>query len=290
MQSFAFTKLFQPAPAAKAFKQIKDMGFDGLDLTVRKGGYVDPDSDHYEQDWVTCQAAWEAAGIIPGMLTTELLSPQTPFAREIITSAEKFGVKYIKLGYASVKFGQVREDLDTWRKGILELVPLAEDHGVTLMIHVHSANYSGAVPFHWIPLFEKVKSNALAMYLDPCHMHIEGGLQGWLMALEMAKDVTAVVAVKDYRWFVPYKRWEEGYLYPLFTALEHGYTPWNQVICALKRFGFDGPFSFHGEYSDKDRHDVPAAMLRDLKYFRNLWDGYEDSGLRLNKEKLIYED
>ena len=158
------------------------------------------------------------------------------------------------------------------------------------MLHVHSANFAAAVPFHWVPLFEKVSSDALAMYLDPCHMHIEGGLQGWVMAMEMAKDITAVVAVKDYRWFEPYRKPEEGYIYPIFTKLENGITPWNQVVHVFKTFGFDGPFSFHGEYFDTDRHDVPKAMAEDMKYFKKLWDGYEDTGLNPNKEKIFFED
>ncbi len=286
MQTFAFTKLFKPAPAAEAFKMIKDLGFDGLDLTVRAGGYVDPESDHWEQDWAEAQGAWEAAGIPPGMFSTNILDPSSTRAKQIIAAAEKHNVKYIKLGYAKLRFGHLREELTAWRKGILDLVPIAEHHGVTIMMHVHSANFSAAVPFHWLPTFEQTDSEAIRMYLDPCHMHTEGNLQGWLMALEMAKDVTAVVAVKDYRWYDPYKKPEQGYFYPIFTRLAKGLTPWNQVVHAMKVLGIEGPFSIHGEYTDVDRHDIPAGIKKDLDYFKALWEAPLGE-LNLNKEKIF---
>jgi len=289
MIAYAFTKTFQPTPAEEAFAKIKQLGFDGLDLTVRKGGYVDPASESFEDDLAACAETWQKVGIAPGMFTTNIVDPSSPRAEDIIAAAGRYGVKYIKLGYKILKFGSLRKQLDEWRKGVLDLVPIAEQHGVTLTLHVHCANFAGAVPFHWIPIFEQTNSDALGMYLDPCHMHIEGAVQGWLMALEMARDVAKLVAVKDYRWFEPYKVPQEGYIYPIFTRLEKGCTPWNQVVYALKQIGYDGPFSIHGEYSDVDRHDVPSAIKKDLDYFKGLWEAPVEQ-LRLNKEGHIFTE
>ena len=286
METYAFTKLFKPAPAAEAFKTIKGLGFTGLDLTVRKGGYADPEGDTWDKDWAYCQAAWEAASIRPGMFSTNMVSRTSPHAMDIIAAAEKHKVKYIKLGYVQLKFGQLREGLDKWRKDVLDLVPVAEDHGVTLMIHVHSANYAGALPFHWLPIFEATDSPAIRMYPDPCNMHMESALQGWLMALEMAKDLMAVVAVKDYRWHNPHKKPVEGCVYPIVTRLEKGITPWNQVVYALKKLGFNGPFSIHGEFTDSDRHNVTAGIKSDLDYLTALWNAPVVE-MKLNKEKLF---
>ena len=286
MEIYAFTKLFKPAPAAEAFKKIKSLGFTGLDLTVRGGGYVDPASDDWDKQWAECQAAWEAASCPPGMFTTGLRSPDSPRAREIIAAAAKHKVKYICVTNVDIKFGQMREQLAQWQKGILDLVPIAEDHGVTLVIHIHSANWAPAMTFQWLPIFEATDSPAIRMYLDPCHMHIEGSLQGWLMGLEMAKDITAVVAIKDYRWHDPYRKPQEGFYYPIFTRLDRGLTPWNQVVYAMKKLGMDPAFSIHGEFTDADRHDVPAGMKKDLDYFAALWNAPVGE-MKLNKEKMF---
>ena len=286
MEVFAFTKLFKPAPAAEAFKKIKSLGFTGLDLTVRKGGYADPEGATWEKDWADCRSAWEAAACPPGMFSSDILSLESPHAKDIITAAEKYKVKYIKLGYAHLKFGELREGLAKWRKDILDMVPFAEDHGVTLMIHVHAANYAGALPFHWLPIFDATDSPAIRMYPDPCNIHMESVLQGWWMALEMAKDKIAVVAVKDYRWHNPYKKPEQGSIYPIFTRLEKGNVPWNQVVYALKKLNFSGPFSMHGEFSDSDRHNVPEGMKKDLEYFTALWNAPVGE-MKLTKEKMF---
>ncbi len=290
MKSFAFTKMFQPAPAQEAFTTIKNLGFDGLDLTVRKAGYVDPACQSFDEDFEQVAQIWTNVGIAPGMFTTDITNPDSAHAEAIIAAAAKYNVKYLKLGYCRVRFGHLAQDLDTWRKGVIDLVPLAEQYGVTLMLHVHSANFAGAVPFHWVPIFEQVSSPALAMYLDPCHMHIEGSLAGWVMALEMAREITAVVAVKDYRWFEPYRKADQGFVYPIFTKLQNGNTPWNQVVWVLKKFGFDGPFSFHGEYFDADRHDPALAMAADRDYFKKLWTTFDQTDLNPNTEKINFSD
>jgi len=286
MQYLAFTKAYQSDPPAEAFRKIKELGFEGLDLTVRRGGHVDPELDSFSEDMEKVAETWKEVGIAPGMFTTNIADPSSTRAEEIMAAAAKHKVPFLKVGYKKFEFGKLRRQMDAWRKGVLDLVPMAEQHGVTVVLHVHSANFAGAVPFHWIPIFEQTNSDAIGMYLDPSHMHTEGALQGWLMAVEMARDVIKVVAVKDYRWHVPYKRPEEGYIYPIFTRLEKGCTPWNQVVYVLKQFGFDGPVSFHGEYTDKDRHDVGPALRADRDYFDKLWS--QDQGeLNPNKEKLI---
>lgn len=275
-------------PAVDCFKRIKELGFNELDLTVRQGGYVEP--ENLDADFETVSKAWEKAGIKPGLFTTNITAPDSPKAKDIIAAAAKHSVPFIKLGYCHARFGHLKEDMAEWHRRVTELVPIAEKHNVTLLIHVHSANFFGALPFHWIPLFEKIHSPALGMYLDPCHHHLEGSLQGWHMAMEMARDIVRVVAVKDYRWSASYPRTKEGHTYPLFTRLEKGWTPWNQVVYALKTFGFNGPFSIHGEYSDADRHRVPEAMKQDLQYFKNLWENDKGEPLDLNKEAHLVEE
>jgi sugar phosphate isomerase/epimerase len=107
------------------------------------------------------------------------------------------------------------------------------------------------------------------------HACIEGGSAGWMMALDLLQERMTMLAVKDFRWL----NGKEGYAGArrhsvLMCPLKEGNTPWQPVLRILQRIAFQGPISFHGEYSDiatftsPPPQEVLQLLRRDVELFQ----------------------
>jgi L-ribulose-5-phosphate 3-epimerase len=78
-------------------RALKGAGFDGVDLTVRKGGHVLP--ERVREDLPRAVEVIQSHGLRVPMITTELTSPSDPNARPILETAARLKIPFFKLGY-----------------------------------------------------------------------------------------------------------------------------------------------------------------------------------------------
>lgn len=82
---------------ADVAKMLAPLKIAGPDLTVRGGGLVPP--DRLADELPKAAAAFRDQGMGIPMLTTSLTSARDPTARAILTTMDKLGIRYYKLGY-----------------------------------------------------------------------------------------------------------------------------------------------------------------------------------------------
>ncbi|WP_165748063.1 hypothetical protein [Cellulophaga sp. Z1A5H] len=68
-------------------KAAVEMGFNGLDITVRKGGHVAP--DHVETDLQKVAKAMQEVGLSTTLITTNITDATTPKTKRILETASK---------------------------------------------------------------------------------------------------------------------------------------------------------------------------------------------------------
>src|SRR5579884_2479865 len=68
-------------------RTLKDAGFEGVDLTVRKGGHVLP--ERAREDLPRAVEAIQSHGLRVAMITNELTSASDPAARPILETAAR---------------------------------------------------------------------------------------------------------------------------------------------------------------------------------------------------------
>ena len=74
-----------------------ELGFDGVDLTIRPGGHVDP--AHADRDLPRAAAALRAAGLDPLMCTTALTAMDQPHADALLDAIADAGFTQLRLGW-----------------------------------------------------------------------------------------------------------------------------------------------------------------------------------------------
>ena len=82
-----------------------EMGFDGLDLTVRPEGHVLP--ERVTQDLPVAVEAMKNFGLKPLLMTTNVTDAADPHSRTILETAGKLGIKNYRTGWLTYPGGEV---------------------------------------------------------------------------------------------------------------------------------------------------------------------------------------
>src|SRR5512133_3464970 len=77
-----FSKHLHFVEGPELAKAASDLGFDGVDLTVRKGGHVLP--ERVKETLPPLVKILRAQSLEVPMITTDIVDPDTPFAEDIL--------------------------------------------------------------------------------------------------------------------------------------------------------------------------------------------------------------
>lgn len=273
MQLAMFSKMLGVYPIEKAGEVIKELGFDGVDLTVRPGGHVLP--EEVRQRLPEAVRALRELGLTVPMVTTGITTPEDPHAEDIFRSAAECGVTRLKLGYwRYAGFGQLRRQIAEVQGYLRGVEALAKRYGVWAGIHNHSGSYISALPAVVAELLKDRDPEAVGAYFDPGHATAEGGVDGWRMGLDLLAERIRLLAVKSFGWFRETLPSGEARWQPKLVPLSEGTVRWPEVFTLLRRSGFDGVVSVHSEYQgshswrDLTTEELIEQTRRDLAYLR----------------------
>src|SRR4051794_14898088 len=91
-----FSKHLHFVQGEELAKTTAAIGFDGLDLTVRKGGHVEPAVAAKELPALV--GTLRKSGLEVPMITTDIADTETPFTEEILKTASGLGIRYYRFG------------------------------------------------------------------------------------------------------------------------------------------------------------------------------------------------
>ena len=269
----AFTESFQDWSIPTVCQRFKELGLDGLDLTVRPGGHIEPKNARRQLP-VAAQAATDM-GLKISMLTTSILEPDQ-HADAILSTAGRLGIERVKLGYYLYEgFGNLQQQIDRVRHQIEGVATLAKKFEVLPCVHVHSGKIipSGG-PVAYL-LLKEFAPDEVGAYVDPMHMTLEGGIDGWRQGLDLLAPWIAISSLKNAIWTdvgrdaTGQRRWE-----PRKCPLADGIAPIPEYLATLKQIGYPGIFTLHSEYKDSNSwkqlstEECLTQTKADLSYVR----------------------
>jgi sugar phosphate isomerase/epimerase len=237
-------------------RTLKDAGFDGVDLTVRKGGHVLP--ERVREDLPRAIEAIQSHGIRVPMITTELTSSSDPAARPILETAGRLGVPFFKLGYWPYKTDVVAS-LQNAGTALRGLVAMAKEYGIVAGFHNHPRNV-GLAFWDTYEIMQDLDPKWVGYYYDANNATEEGAIKGWEVGLRLACARLKMAACKDFYW-----EKSVGQSRPVECSLGEGVVNWPVVFKAFAAAKFNGPISIHQEYKAPDRI---AAAHNDLQFAR----------------------
>ncbi len=245
---------------------VKQLGFGGVDLTVRAQGHVLP--ERAAEDLPKAVAAIRNAGLSVPMISTNLLSATDPTAKPILATAGRLKIPFLKPGYYKYAFADVRRELAQAMQEFTGLAELSQQNGVQLGYHNHES-YLGAPLWDVATTIDKLDPKWVGYYFDIRHAVAEGGVGAWKMALNLAAPRIKMIAVKDSYPEKTSKGWKQKN-----CPLGEGAVDWQAYCKALRQANFHGPISLHIEYevagktpTEKADNEL-VAMQRDLAFLK----------------------
>lgn len=276
MQFVLYTDNLADISIAEACRSAKQAGFDGIDITLRGGGHVLPES--VEMGLAAARQSADQAGATIAMATTSITDTSSPYAEDILASCAHYDVRTIKLGYWRYEpFGTLAKQLQAARESLKRITTLASKYDVMPCVHVHSGDILANGGANLYLILQDFSPDEVGAYVDPMHMTVEGGLSGWEMGLDLLAPWIKLVGVKNFRW-IENGRDDHGQqrYRPQYTPLSEGQAPLPEFMARLNQLGYDGVVSLHSEYKGQSSFkqlSTPELLTQsaaDLKYLKSL--------------------
>lgn len=250
-----------------------EVGFDGIDLTVRPGGHVTP--ERAEQDLPRAVEAAKRAGVKVEMMVTAINDPDDPLTKSILQTAGQLGIRFYRMGYYRYDESKnVPQTLKEAAPKLRDLAAMNEHFGLAGSYQNHAGNgYVGASLWDLFLLLKDLDPKWIGCQYDIRHATVEGGMS-WPTTFRLIASHVNTLVAKDFRWT------KAGNRYGLENCpLMEGAVDWPAYRDLLKAQQITAPVSLHLEYplggADRgnrtltvDKKQVIDAMRRDLGALR----------------------
>lgn len=250
-----------------------ELGFDGVDLTVRRKGHVLP--ERVEDDLPKAVEAIKAAGIEPLMIVTDINDPDDPNTEKTLKTASGLGIKYYRLGYYVYSEDKsIASTLQEVKPKIRDLAAMNKHHNIHGACQNHSGSrYVGAPVWDLWELIKDLDPEYIGCQFDVRHATVEGA-QAWPLHLRLMAKYIKNLAVKDFSWEMLNNKWRI-----INCPLGDGAVDYDGYLQLLKKLSIAGPISVHYEYDlgganrgetklTIEKEKVLTAMRRDLEFLK----------------------
>lgn len=275
-----FSKHLQFLQGAQLAQAAAELGFNGIDLTVRKGGHVEP--ARVRQDLPPLVTEIRKHRLQLTMLTTDIADTETPFAEDILRAMNELGIAYYRWG--GFKYNRetpIAEQLRALRPRVEKLAELNARYKVAAMYHTHSGiDLVGAPIWDLHELLDGLNPAAVGVNYDVGHATVEGGFGGWIDSFRITGRYLRGIALKDFLW----QKNGRGEWRPEWMPIGDGMVNFSKFFQMVADTGFSGPVQLHFEYplggaeNGKGELTIPKqqvldAMKRDLSRVRSYMKG-----------------
>lgn len=254
----AFEKFLQDLSYDELADTIAELGFVGIEATVRGGGHVEP--ERVEDDLPKLVEALRKRDLEITTMASDVLNPDQPLTEKVLRTAVGLGVKSYRMGFYRYDLTRpIVRQLEEIRPGLNELAALNRELGISALYQNHSdAKFVGATIWDLYLLIKDIPLSEIACAFDIRHATIEAGLS-WPVLYDVIKPHIGALFVKDFVW-----KGKKAQHVPLGTGRVDP-----KFFKIVKKDNFQGPISLHVEYlGDGTTQENIDALRRDLKVLR----------------------
>ncbi len=270
-----FSKHLQFLQGEELAKAAVALGFDGVDITLRKGGHIEPET--VAKELPALVGILRKHGLEVPMVSTEIADADTPLTEDILKTASALGIRNYRFG--AYKWDAAKPfdvQLEAMKPRLARLSALNARYGMCGMYHTHSGvGVVGASIWDLWYLMKELDPNAIGMNFDVAHATIEGGLGGWIDSFKITGKYLRGIAIKDFAWSKDAK----GVAQSQWKPIGEGMVKLPQFFSMVAATPFAGPVQMHYEYPlggaqngkttlTLPKEEVYAAMKKDLEKTR----------------------
>lgn len=270
-----FSKHLQFLNYADMADAAADMGFNGVDLTVRPDGHVRP--DQVEDELPKAAECLKKVGLPPKLLTTVVGDAANATDVRVLKTASKMGFQLYRMKWYQYNEKQsIPDSIQGFQQQLRALGELNKTLNLTGCYQNHAGLLVGASVWELWEMLKTAEPNYTGVQYDIRHATVEGG-QSWPNGVRLLRPQIKSIAIKDFRWST-----KNGISTVQDVPLGDGVVDFKAYFRLLKQYNLQVPVSLHIEYPTGGaehgaaRLSIPpkevfAAMKRDLNRLKELW-------------------
>jgi L-ribulose-5-phosphate 3-epimerase len=241
-----FSKHLQWLGYEEMARVAAEMGFDGVDLTVRPQGHVLP--ERVETDLPVAMEAVRKAGINIYMIVTSVMDAADPVTEKILKTASSLGIRHYRTGWMYYEDEKsVEDNMILFQEKLSRLAELNEKYSISGEYQNHSGVYAegihfGAAIWDLAEVLKNINSPWVGSQYDIYHAAIEGA-STWPVPFELISPWIRSIDIKDYLWTE-----KEGRNITESVPLGEGMVDYKHYFSLLKEYNLAVPVSLHCEY------------------------------------------
>jgi L-ribulose-5-phosphate 3-epimerase len=272
----AFSKLFQFLDYNQLSEVFAAAGLDGIDLTVRPGGHVEP--DRVKTDLPKAVEAAKKNGVQVYMMTSAITDADNKLNQEVLKTAADLGVKYYRTGYLDYDYSKtIPDNMDNARKILEKLALFNEKTGIhgAYQNHHQQPRIGSPVWDLWT-ILKDIDPEWMSCQYDIWHAVIEG-YSSWSNGLRLLSPYIKTRCIKDFTWID-----QNGKKIPEAVPLGEGLIDFDAYFVLLNELKLKGDTSLHIEYpvlSSDEEKNLPvrnkmekalAVLKRDTEKLKSI--------------------
>ncbi len=250
-----------------------EIGFTGIDLTVRNGGHVLP--ENVKSDLPQAVKQIRDVGLEVPMITTGITDPDDPITLNILETAGKLGIKLYRTGwYRYVKGTKVEKQLNHAKKQLGKLQQINEANNIAASYQNHAGSYIGSSGWDLLHIINNLDPRWIGVQFDIRHAMVEGP-GSWPFILELLAPFINSIDIKDYTWEL------EKEVRLKNVPLGKGLVKFDDYFKKLAELKIQADFSIHYEYplggAEHGKSELKITketfvekVGSDLNYFKSL--------------------
>ena len=275
LQVNIFSKHLQFLDYKHTGEMAAELGFSGVDLTVRPKGHVLP--ERVKSDLPKAIKAIREAGSKCEMITTNIESVDHPLDLDILKTAAELDIDYYRANWYKYKDDKpFKESLEIYQDQIKKLSELNERLGIVGCYQNHAGRGIGASFWELDTLLNTANPKGFGIQYDIRHAFVEGGYS-WENGFELLKYQIKTIVLKDFKWGKVNGKWKA-----VNVPIGEGMVDFDKYFKLLKKNKIKPPVSLHLEYDlggaekgktslSLDKKIVFDAMKKDLGLIQKLW-------------------
>lgn len=251
-----------------------EMGFDGVDLTVRPDGHVAP--ERVAEDLPKAVAAVRKKGLNVFMMTTAITSADDQYTEPILKAASALGISYYRMGWINYdEKKSMEENLKEIEMRLTKLAALNKKYKIHGGYQNHSGANFGSPVWDLAGALKNLDPQYIGSQYDVLHANVEGA-NSWPLGLKLLKSHIRTMDIKDYRWEKQTNGWKAQ-----VVPLGEGMIDYKKYLKLIKEYDIRGPFSIHYEYPlggaengaktvTMPRENILSLMKKDVDTLRQM--------------------
>jgi sugar phosphate isomerase/epimerase len=262
-QIFLFSKQLQFLNYTDMCEATKEIGFSGLDLTVRPKGHVLP--ERVTDDLPRATEAMKIFSLKPQLITTNVNDYQNINDISVLKTASELGYQYYRPAwYKYSDETKILETIENAKIQLKNLDKLNNAFNINLAYQNHSGHYFGSSIWDLQQVLQEIKPKKSGCQYDIMHATVEGG-KNWEIGFHIIKPYINSIVIKDFKWKKINNKWTVKYV-----PLGEGMVNFDRFFSLLKKHSINVPICLHAEYDLGGAEHGNIPIISNKEVFKKL--------------------